>query len=236
MTDIQTGLSDLEERIGYRFTDRSLLLTALTHSSYANEQRNSRVSDYERIEFLGDAVLELVSSDFLYRTYPDLHEGDMTKLRSSLVCEPALAYCARDFGLEKFIRLGHGEEHTGGRQRDSIVSDVCEAVIGAMYLDSGSVDAPSAFIHRFILSDLEDKQLFYDAKTRLQEIVQAEGGELTYIETGEEGPEHDKTFHAAAVINGVPAAEGSGHTKKQAEQRAAYSILKQRKENHTGCI
>ena len=155
-------LGRLEEKIAYRFHDRKLLRQALTHSSYANEMKINRYENYERLEFLGDAVLELVSSDFLFREQAKTAEGELTKLRASMVCEPALAYCAREFSLEKFILLGRGEETTGGRGRDSIVSDVMEALIGAIYLDGGLEEA-SAFIHRFILSDLENKQLFYDA-------------------------------------------------------------------------
>jgi ribonuclease-3 len=162
----------LEKKIGYTFRNRYLLECALTHTSYANEQKIRTYEDYERIEFLGDAVLELVSSEFLYKTFPDRHEGEMTKLRSTLVCEPALAYCAKDLHLEDFIRFGRGEELSGGRHKDSIIADVCEAVIGAMYLDSGELEPPRQFIMQFILSDLENKQLFYDSKSTLQEMAQ----------------------------------------------------------------
>ena len=146
----------LEEKIAYQFRDKTLLRQALTHSSYANEMKINKFEDYERLEFLGDAVLELVSSDFLFRERENTPEGELTKMRASMVCEPALAFCARDFSLEQYILLGKGEEATGGRNRDSIVSDVMEAVIGAIYLDGGLEEA-SAFIHRFILSDLEHK-------------------------------------------------------------------------------
>ena len=221
--------TDLEERIGYHFQNRYLLECALTHTSYANEQKIRKYEDYERLEFLGDAVLEMISSAFLYRKYPKKHEGDLTKIRASLVCEPALAYCARDFELEKYIRLGKGEEAGGGREKDSIVSDVMEAVIGAMYLDSGSAQAPEKFILQFILSDLEGKLLFYDAKSILQESCQKDGASLQYEIIGEEGPGHRKTYTAAAVINGKRAAQGSGRSKKAAEQEAAYHVLLERK-------
>ena len=149
---------ELEEKIGYRFQNIELLKQALTHSSFQNEQRINRMGDYERLEFLGDAVLELVSSEFLFSAYPKLPEGELTKMRASMVCEPALAFCARDLELGKYLRLGRGEEMTGGRERDSIISDVCEAIIGAIYLDGGMENARK-HINRFILSDLEDKQL-----------------------------------------------------------------------------
>ena len=134
-------LRQLEERIGYCFQDKGLLRQALTHSSYTNEQKINKFPDYERLEFLGDAVLELVSSDHIFRENPEMSEGELTKFRSSIVCEPALAFCARQIGLEEFILLGRGEELTGGRKRDSIVSDVMEATIGAIYLDSGIEEA-----------------------------------------------------------------------------------------------
>ena len=223
MTENQ--MKDLEQRIGYSFHNKKLLKQALTHSSCANEQKINKSEDYERLEFLGDAVLELVSSDYIFQNHPDMSEGKMTKYRSSIVCEPALAFCARQIGLEQYILLGKGEEATGGRGRDSIISDVMEAVIGAVYLDS-DINAARAFIHRFILSDLEHKQLFYDAKTILQEEVQKEnGGVLRYELVSEDGPEHDKTFVVEAMIGDVIVGRGSGHSKKAAEQKAAYEAL-----------
>ena len=215
----------LEQRIGYVFRDKELLQQALTHSSYANEQKINKRQDYERLEFLGDAVLELVSSDYLFQAHPDLPEGKLTKQRSSMVCEPALAFCARDIQLEQFIYLGKGEEATGGRKRDSIISDVMEAVIGAIYLDGG-LDPARDYINRFILSDLEHKQLFYDSKTILQERVQRlPNASLAYVLTGETGPEHDKLFMVEALLNGKKIGEGSGRSKKLAEQQAAYQAL-----------
>lgn len=224
-------LEQLEERIGYVFADKKLLRQALTHSSFANEQKINKWDDYERIEFLGDAVLELVSSEYLYRENPRMPEGELTKMRSSMVCEPALAYCARDIGLGDFIFLGRGEEATGGRKRESITSDVMEAVIGAIYLDGGLACA-KAFIDRFVLSDLENKQLFYDSKTILQEQVQKSGeGKLHYVLVEESGPEHDKLFRVEAMIDGRKIGEGSGRTKKHAEQQAAYQALLAGKKN-----
>ena len=167
----ESDYQELEKKIGYTFQNRALLKQAVTHSSFANEQKINRQKHYERLEFLGDAVLELVSSDFLFQTHPEMPEGQLTKLRASMVCEPALAYCAKDLTLDSYIQLGKGEEATGGRYRDSIVSDVMEAVIGAIYLDGG-MEPARTYIHRFILSDLENKQLFLDSKTNLQEYMQ----------------------------------------------------------------
>ena len=222
---VRYPLDELVEKIGYQYKDKTLLEQALTHSSFANEQKINKSMNYERLEFLGDAVLELVSSEFLFRTNPDMPEGQLTRTRASMVCEPALAYCARDLELNKYIRLGKGEEMTGGRYRDSIISDVMEAVIGSLYLDGGFGVAYD-FIHRFILSDLENKILFYDAKTVLQEIVQkTPGNVLTYELISEEGPDHNKLFRVEASINGKALTQGCGRTKKAAEQQAAYDAI-----------
>lgn len=227
-------LEQLEEKIGYQYKNKELLKEALTHSSFANEQKINKGKDYERLEFLGDAVLELVSSEFLFRTNPDMPEGKLTRTRASMVCEPALAYCARDLELNQYIRLGKGEEMTGGRFRDSIISDAMEAVIGSLYLDGG-FKAAHDFIHKFILSDLENKILFYDAKTVLQEMIQeTPGGSLEYKLLKEEGPDHDKCFWVEAYVNGEALTKGSGRTKKAAEQQAAYEailILRKQEEN-----
>lgn len=220
------NLSLLEEKIGYTFQRRELLEQALTHSSYANERRINKIGSYERLEFLGDAVLELVSSEFLFARHPELSEGDLTKLRASMVCEPALAFCARDIGLEEYILLGKGEEATGGRRRDSITSDVMEAVIGAIYLDGGMKPA-RAYIDRFILSDLEHKRLFYDSKSNLQEVVQGKlKKDLAYELLDVQGPEHCQTFRVQVrILEGETLGVGEGHTKKAAEQQAAYKAL-----------
>lgn len=219
------NLKELEEKIGYEFKQPGLLRQALTHSSYANEKRMKKLSDNERLEFLGDAVLEVTSSEFLYRNYPKLPEGDLTKLRASLVCEPTLALCAKEIGLGDYLYLGKGEDHTGGRGRDSILSDALEAVIGATYLDGGFEPARQ-IVHRFILTDIEHKKLFYDSKTILQEVVQGEHGEaLHYVLLAEEGPDHDKSFRVQAKIGERTIGEGVGHNKKAAEQAAAYQAL-----------
>ena len=215
----------LEGKIGYTFRDRSLLVLALTHTSFANEAHSGHLGSNERLEFLGDAVLELVSSDFFYREKPKLSEGELTKLRASFVCEPALAYCAEQIPLPPYLLLGRGEEMTGGRLRPSIVSDAMEAVIGAIYLDGGLTPA-RAYIDGFILNDIEGKRYFYDAKTILQEEIQKDkDAVLSYELRGEEGPEHLKRFTVAALRDGVPLAEGEGSSKKEAEQRAAYAAL-----------
>ena len=219
------SFEQLEEKIGYCYKNKELLKQALTHSSFANEQKINKSEDYERLEFLGDAVLELVSSDFLFHANPQMPEGKLTRLRASMVCEPALAYCARDLTLHEYIRLGKGEEMTGGRHRDSIISDVMEAFIGSLYLDGGFKVAHD-FIYKFVLSDLEDKILFYDAKTVLQEMVQeSPQGSLTYKLIKEEGPDHDKSFQVEAYVNGEAISRGAGRTKKAAEQQAAYNAI-----------
>ena len=221
----ESDYQELEKKIGYTFQNRALLKQAVTHSSFANEQKINRQKHYERLEFLGDAVLELVSSDFLFQTHPEMPEGQLTKLRASMVCEPALAYCAKDLTLDSYIQLGKGEEATGGRYRDSIVSDVMEAVIGAIYLDGG-MEPARTYIHRFILSDLENKQLFLDSKTNLQEYMQQNlKKEFHYRLVEESGPEHDKVFLVEVVMEEKVLGRGKGHTKKAAEQQAAYEAL-----------
>ena len=218
-------MKTLEERIGYNFQDFRLLRQAVTHSSFINEMRINKGEDYERLEFLGDAVLELVSSEFLFREHRDLPEGKLTKLRASYVCEPALASCARDLELGQFIQMGKGEELTGGRERESITSDVMEAVIGAIYLDGG-MEPAKAFINRFILADLENKQLFYDSKSCLQELIQGTLKEDFYYQLVEErGPEHNKTFVMDVIMGDKKLGTGLGRTKKAAEQQAAYEAL-----------
>ena len=216
----------LEQKIGYHFHDTNMLMQAMCHSSYANEHKPQPLHDNERLEFLGDAVLEVISSDFLYHHYPDMPEGKLTKLRASIVCEPTLAMCAREFGLEEFLLLGKGEEHTGGRQRNSIVSDAMEALIGAIYLDGGFANAKE-FVEKYVLTDIEHKKLFYDSKTILQEIVQRDyrDDEIRYVITGEEGPDHAKRFIVDVKIGTITAGTGQGSTKKAAEQEAAYRAI-----------
>ena len=220
---------EFEEKIGYQFQDQSLLTQALTHSSYANERHLGKQADNERLEFLGDAVLEIVTSEFLFHRYPKHPEGELTRLRASMVCEPTLAFCTKEMELGKYLLLGKGEEQTGGRERKSILSDALEAVIGSIYLDGGFANAKE-FIFRFVLNDIEHKQLFYDSKTILQEIVQSRYEEaLTYELLKEEGPDHNKCFEVRALVGTAEIGRGTGRTKKGAEQAAAYhGILKLR--------
>ena len=225
-------LKELQDRIGYHFQDDKLLKKEMVHSSYANEKHLPKYECNERLEFLGDAVLELISSEFLFSLHKTMPEGQLTKTRASMVCEPALAFCARDIELGKYLLLGKGEDATGGRKRESVTSDAMEALIGAIYLDGGFANAKE-FIERFILKDLENKKLFYDSKTILQEIVQSNFKEpVSYELLGEKGPDHNKVFEVAVQIGDDRYGVGSGRTKKAAEQEAAYqSILALRKKN-----
>lgn len=221
-----TNYHSLMEKIGYEFRDESLFTHALTHSSFSNENKMPKFSDNERLEFLGDAVLELVSSDFLYKNYENYTEGEMSKLRAALVCEPALADVSKSLGIPEFVRMSIGEEKTGGRELKSITSDALEAVIGAIYLDGG-IEPAREFILKFILTDIEERKLFHDSKTVLQEKIQGRNlGQLSYVETEESGPDHNKTFCINALLNGKIIGRGTGHSKKAAEQEAAYNALK----------
>lgn len=219
------NLKDLEKKIGYTFQNFKLLEEAMMHSSYTNEQHLPKYRCNERLEFLGDAVLELISSEFLFKQSPTVPEGKLTKTRASMVCEPSLALCARDIGLGDYLMLGKGEDATGGRMRDSVTSDALEALIGAVYLDGGFTSAKE-FIDRFVLTDLEDKKLFYDSKTILQELVQAnKAGTIEYCHVKEEGPDHSKSFFVEVRIDGTVYGNGVGRTKKAAEQQAAYEAI-----------
>ena len=220
-----------EQLIGYTFRDKALIMQALTHSSFVNEQKINKRPDYERLEFLGDAVLEMLSSAFLYRSFPDKKEGEMSKMRTSLVCEPALAYDAQALNLKSFIQLGKGEEATGGRDKESIIADVMEAVIGALYLDGG-IQESKRFVDTYVLSNIDAVQMFVDSKSMLQELAQGENlGEIKYEICGESGPEHDKIFEVRVFVGEKKLGEGAGKTKKAAEQQAAYEALKALK-NH----
>ncbi len=220
-------LRELEERLGHVFHDESLLRTALTHSSYANENRALGAVCNERLEFLGDSVLGVTVADHLYRNYGAMPEGRMTRLRSELVCEQSLHRVAQKLQLGEYLRLGRGEEHNGGRERPSILADAVEAVIAAMYLDGGMA-AADEFIHRNLLSELgaAEPEFFNDYKTSLQELIQRRSGQvLAYELTGEVGPDHDKTFTVRVLLNGESIGEGAGRTKKEAEQSAARNAL-----------
>lgn len=224
------SLEKLQERIGYHFRSQQLLRHAMIHSSYTNESHTEYEDNNERLEFLGDAVLELISSTFLYERYPHDTEGELTRLRASIVCEPTLALCAREIDLGSYLIMGRGEDATGGRGRDSITSDAMEALLGAIYLDGGLAKAKE-FAERFILNDIEQKHLFYDSKTILQETVQRFSEEpVRYEIVKEEGPEHDKCFWARVLLCDRVLGEGKGHTKKAAHQMAAYQALIRLKE------
>ncbi len=225
------NLRSLEEKIGYSFNDADLLRDAMTHSSFANEHRLNKFVSNERLEFLGDAVLEIVVSEYLYNNYPKMPEGEMSRKRASIVCEPTLAFCSKDIELGSYLLMGKGEELTGGRTRDSIISDAMEALIGALYLDGGFANAKE-FIYRFVLNDIESKQLFFDSKTILQEMIQSITKEiLSYRLVAEEGPDHNKTFSVEAIVGTRVLGSGTGRSKKLAEQMAAYNgILKLRSE------
>ena len=222
---MEDKLKELEKRIGYKFQDFSLLKHALMHSSYTNEKHLPKYQCNERLEFLGDAVLELVSSEFLFLENPKEPEGKLTKTRASMVCEPSLAFCARDIELGSYLLLGKGEEATGGRTRESVTSDAMEALIGAIYLDGGFANAKE-FILNHILNDLEGKRLFYDSKTILQEIVQGKMEQtIRYELMKEEGPDHNKQFQVGVFIGDAQYGTGNGRTKKAAEQDAAYQAI-----------
>ena len=222
---MESSLKGLQDTIGYKFTDESLLYVAMTHSSYANEQRMKKTKNNERLEFLGDAVLEIAVSKFLYLNFPEMSEGEMSKLRASLVCEPTLALDCKEINLSKYIMLSHGEDMTGGRERKSILSDAFGALIGAIYLDGG-YDKAAEFIDKYVLTDIEHKQLFHDSKTKLQEVVQAEYKQkLEYRLINESGPDHAKEYSVQAFVGDKALGEGTASTKKGAEQEAAYNSL-----------
>ena len=213
----------LEEKLGYRFKNRALLENALQHSSYANEHRGAGMRSNERLEFLGDAVLGVVTADYLYKKHPDLPEGDLTRIRAALVCEESLHEVAQGLDLGRHLKLGRGEEQGGGRERPSILADATESVFAAVYLDGG-MEVARNFILPFIT---EGKHAEADYKTRLQEIVQQNPEErLSYVVEQESGPDHDKHFVVAVRFNSDKVARGEGRSKKVAEQHAAREALK----------
>lgn len=223
---ISNNLSQLEQAIAYEFRNRDLLQEALTHSSYANERKINKISCNERLEFLGDAVLEMISSDFLFHKYPDMPEGDLSKLRASLVCETALAECAKRIGLGESIFLGKGEDAGGGREKPSVTSDAFEALIGAVYLDGG-FETAREFIMKYVLWDVENHLAFRDSKSVLQEIVQSRQGNpvISYRVLEERGPEHNKIFTVEVLVDNVPCGRGEGRNKKAAEKAAAKEAV-----------
>ena len=217
-------METLEAKLGYTFHDRALLENALTHSSFANENHSPDGSN-ERLEFLGDSVLGMVTAEFLYRTHPDLPEGDLTRKRAALVREESLVEVADRLDLGAYLRLGKGEDQGGGRERPSIRADAVEAVLAAVFLDGGLAEA-KRIVQRFILDKEAEKVASQDYKTALQERVQRESGQvLTYRLTGESGPDHAKVFTVAVELNGQSVGEGRGHSKKEAEQLAAKAAM-----------
>lgn len=219
-------LLELQKLIGLQFNNTDNLRSAISHSSYVNEIKINKWQDYERLEFLGDAVLEIVSSDFLFKKHPELPEGELSRLRASLVCEPSLAFTAKRMNLGDYILLGKGEDASGGRHRNSILSDVFEAIIGAVYLEFG-FDTAKDYIERILLNDISENQLFVDSKSRIQVLVQAHDNmTLEYKVLEESGPDHDKHFVVGLFINDEQICVGEGHNKKEAEQLAAYGGIK----------
>ena len=220
----------IEENIQYTFGNKNLLKQALSHSSFINEMKRKGFESYERLEFLGDAVLEMITSEFLFEQYKDLPEGKLTKLRASIVCEFTLSTVSEQLNLGDYVLLSKGEELTGGRYRSSILCDLFESVLGAIYLDGG-MEPAKKYVHSFLLTDIEHKTLFYDAKTTLQEMVQKDGkGVVTYRLIEEKGPDHNKSFVTEVLVDDIPLAKGEGKSKKNAQQMAAYQAILKLKE------
>ena len=219
-------IKDLEAAIGYKFHNISLLQNALTHSSYANERWHNSLLSNERLEFLGDSVLGMLVADFLYSTFPERPEGELTRMRADMVCEHTLALVANRIHLGQHLQLGHGEERLGGRSRESILADATESVIAACFLDGG-LEAAARFVKRFILVEVPvSRPHNMDYKTALQELVQQKKNQtLTYTLVGQSGPDHDKVFAVEVCLNGETVGSGSGSSKKRAEQMAAKSAM-----------
>ena len=217
-------LTKLEQGLGYTFRNKALLENALTHSSYANENRERHLPDNERLEFLGDSILGFVVAEYLYRNFPDKPEGELTRIRADLVCERNLAEAAATIELGSYLLLGHGEEQGGGRKRDSIVSDAMESVIAASFMDGGFA-AAKEIIDRLILSNIpKGRPRNFDYKTAFQELVQRKKDQQIHYElTGESGPDHDKHFEV--LLNGKAVGHGVGSSKKRAEQAAAEAAI-----------
>lgn len=220
-------MSDFEEILGYKFKKPELLKNALTHSSYANEVHSTYGSN-ERLEFLGDSVLSIIVSEYLYNNYKNLPEGELTKLRASLVCEKTLCSFSKQIKMGEYLFLGKGESHNHGNERASILADAFEAVLAAIYIDGG-MEAAKKHVYRFILPELTNREVdhFKDYKTLLQEVIQRNPEEkLSYVLTDESGPDHDKRFTVEVHLNSNIIGEGTGKSKKQAEQEAAMHALR----------
>lgn len=222
-------LSKLEQEIGVTFRNKELFQRAFTHTSYAHERKLGQINNNERLEFLGDAVLELAVSEYLYYRYPFMSEGELTRTRARVVCEPSLASFAKSLRFGDYLLLGKGEEMTGGRVRPSLLADVFEAFVGALFLDQGFEQVRN-FLHTFVFSKLDDEWLSQvtDAKSQLQELVQQERmGTLEYRIVDIQGPAHDRLFFAEVYLDGQCLGKGSGRSKKEAEQQAATQALQQ---------
>ncbi len=219
-------IKDLETAIGYKFQNISLLQNALTHSSYANERWHNSLLSNERLEFLGDSVLGMLVAEYLFKTFPNRPEGELTRMRADMVCEKTLAAAANRIGLGSHLLLGHGEERFGGRNRESILADAMESVIAACFLDGG-LEAALKIVRQFILVEVPVTKLHNaDYKTNLQELVQQKKNQvLSYALTGESGPDHDKQFRVEVSLNGTVVGEGIGSSKKRAEQMAAKAAI-----------
>lgn len=229
-------LKEIQEKIGYKFKDENYLNWALTHSSYANEYKKQKIVYNERLEFLGDSILGLIVSEYIYKEYPKYPEGDLTKLRATVVCEPSLSYLAKNINLGKFLLLGKGEEATGGRDRVSILADAFEALIGAIYLD-GDMSFAKPFVLKHLKPVIEDaidgRELFVDYKTQLQETLQKSNKcNITYKVIQEEGPDHNKKFHTEVYAREKVLGSGMGKSKKDAEQDAARCALEKLERRH----
>jgi len=215
----------LERSIGFSFNNKELPLLALTHPSWSGEQKRNRTESNQRLEFLGDAVLELVVSDYLYFSHPDIEEGELTRMRASLVCEAALCYCAEEIGLGECLLLGKGENSSGGREKPSILSDAFEAVIGAVYLDGG-FDAARKHIQKYVLGKVEEFAMLKDGKSLIQELIQRDSSSTMKYETEATGKPEEPNFRSVLFINGEAVSSGEGRTKKAAEQKAALAAVK----------
>jgi len=231
MSDLPKERAELESKIGYKFKSDKHIKVALTHSSASNEIKikGEELECNERLEFLGDSVLSLVVSEYLYETMEKIDEGEMSKIRAAVVCEKALAKYAKEIALGDYLLLGHGESQNHGRERASITSDAFEALLAAMYLDSGSIDVPRKFVMPFVtreIAEIAETSSFIDHKTELQQIIQqVEGEKLEYILVGSSGPDHDKIFEVEARLNSNVIGRGKASSKRKAEQLAAKEAL-----------
>jgi len=219
-------IKDLETAIGYHFNNIQLLHNALTHSSYANERWHNSLLSNERLEFLGDSVLGMLVAEYLFRTFPNRPEGELTRMRADMVCEQTLAAAANRIGIGAYLLLGHGEEQGGGRKRNSILADAMESIIAACFLDGG-IEAALKVVQKFILVEVPLKKMHnIDYKTKLQELVQQKKNQvLSYTLVGQSGPDHDKKFEVEVALNGTVVGQGSGSSKKRAEQDAARAAI-----------